>query len=482
MVEWEYGNNILSMTVKSLSLQKQDLRATESLLEMCSRIIDEANKEMVRLRKNSGLSERKSSADMEVEDGEESERAVRFVLEKVKEADEKGLKDISKKLIKILPFCSKDDCSSSKYLIDYFEMAKILEIKYTQRLAWLLEFIQALSESYISFKNICRDQGITSRIIDLIVAGLAAPEADRSKDMMENLELCVIVLKGLMQGDVQLQDYLFEKGILQELYRVGGMGSNEESRGRLGKIPSVCFEMVKYFHEGKMVSQQVAAFFQEQEERKRKAIQSQKNQRKQEIMSKKKKVMESYQHLMRNEDNDFLTCSSCKEGYSKKKEVLGVYLYSSKLEILSLDSWWKDNKKVQSVTSTSYFEPIHLDCHNNAMKDDLKIQKTEWDGAIIRNSEVLCNNWCAFKGPETTDEEFDRVYRKYFEKNNKANGFWIVFNDLNGLLEKFSKEFNFAQETKGSSHTHNAKLIPVLLVLACHLMKGNEEYYVCYVG
>lgn len=41
-------------------------------------------------------------------------------MEKVKEADEKGLKDISKKLIKILPFCSKDDYSSSKYLIDYF--------------------------------------------------------------------------------------------------------------------------------------------------------------------------------------------------------------------------------------------------------------------------------------------------------------------------------------------------------------------------
>jgi hypothetical protein len=51
----------------------------------------------------------------------------------------------------------------------------------------------------------------------------------------------------------------------------------------------------------------------------------------------------------------------------------------------------------------------------------------------------------------------------------------MVINDLNGLLEKFSKEFNFAQETKGSSYTHNAKLIPVLIVFACHLMKSNEE-------
>jgi hypothetical protein len=109
------------------------------------------------------------------------------------------------------------------------------------------------------------------------------------------------------------------------------------------------------------------------------------------------------------------------------------------------------------------------------MKDDLKIQKTEWDGAIIRNSEVLCNNWCPFKGADTTDEEYDKVYKKYFERNNKTVSFWVALNDLNGLLEKFSKEYNFALETKGSSHTHNAKLIPVLMVLTCHLLRGNDE-------
>ena len=53
---------------------------------------------------------------------------------------------------------------------------------------------------------------------------------------------------------------------------------------------------------------------------------------------------------------------------------------------MPLESWWKDNKKLQGITSTSYFEPIHLECHMNAAKDDLKIQKSEWDGAVIRNS------------------------------------------------------------------------------------------------
>ena len=170
---------------------------------------------------------------------------------------------------------------------------------------------------------------------------------------------------------------------------------------------------------------------------------------------------------------EVISCSSCKEGYPGGKGVLGVYAYSTKYEFLSLDGWWKESKKQHAFTSTSYFLPIHLDCHMKAVKNDQ--QKSEWDGALIRNSEVLCNNWCPIKGPETTDEDFDKALKKFFEKNNKNVSFWVVMNDLNGLLERFSREYNFANETKGSSPTHNAKLIPVLIQLASHLVKNNEE-------
>jgi hypothetical protein len=110
------------------------------------------------------------------------------------------------------------------------------------------------------------------------------------------------------------------------------------------------------------------------------------------------------------------------------------------------------------------------------MKDDLKMQKSEWDGALIRNSEVLCNNWCPIKGPETTDEDFDNAIRKYFEKNSKSVSSWVVISDLNGLLERFAKDYNFANEAKGSSATHNAKLIPIMMAMVCHLLKNTDEY------
>ena len=80
---------------------------------------------------------------------------------------------MSKKLIKMLPFCSKDDMSASRYLFEFFEVNKILEIKFLSKLTWLLEFIQALSESYTSFKHICTEEGITKRVVSQIEEGLS---------------------------------------------------------------------------------------------------------------------------------------------------------------------------------------------------------------------------------------------------------------------------------------------------------------------
>lgn len=44
-------------------------------------------------------------------------------------------------------------------------------------------------------------------------------------------------------------------------------------------------------------------------------------------------------------------------------------------------------------------------------------------------------------------------------------------NDVSGLLERLSNEFDFAKETKGSSSFHNCKLIPILIGFACHMIE-----------
>lgn len=83
----------------------------------------------------------------------------------------------------MLPFCSKDDMAASRYLFDFFEVSKIFEVKYSQKLTWFLEYINALSESYSSFKTICRDSGITNQMVEIIALGLSNLE----KDSIDNL-------------------------------------------------------------------------------------------------------------------------------------------------------------------------------------------------------------------------------------------------------------------------------------------------------
>lgn len=66
------------------------------------------------------------------------------------------------------------------------------------------------------------------------------------------------------------------------------------------------------------------------------------------------------QELMINEQEDMITCSSCREGYQKRPEVIGVYIYSFRTEIPAIEGWWKENKKIPGLTSVSYFTPIHF--------------------------------------------------------------------------------------------------------------------------
>jgi len=108
----------------------------------------------------------------------------------------------------------------------------------------------------------------------------------------------------------------------------------------MGKIPQLCYDIIKYFQEGKMISPQVHEFFVSNEKKKKESIQQQKSKKMQSVLDRKKKALETYKNLL-SQNSEVISCSSCKEGYGSKKEVLGVYVYSTKIEILSLEGWWK---------------------------------------------------------------------------------------------------------------------------------------------
>lgn len=150
------------------------------MLQLSSKVIDEANQEMINLRKGSKNDIRKySGMDIENEGGvSDSEKKVKFVLERFTECEQNFektgnqlYKDIAKRLIKLLPFCSKDEMESSLMLFNFFEFAN-WSSKFSLKLEYLTIFMESLSESYMTFKGISRTNGVTDDIMKAILNGV----------------------------------------------------------------------------------------------------------------------------------------------------------------------------------------------------------------------------------------------------------------------------------------------------------------------
>ena len=131
IVEGQYGDSIINAAVRLMSFENEkDAKITNFLLQLSSKVIDEANQEMINLRKGSRNDMRKHSGGMDIE-GEgvtDSEKKVRFVLERFSECESNYertgnllYRDIARRLIKLLPFCSKDEMDSSTILFNFFE-------------------------------------------------------------------------------------------------------------------------------------------------------------------------------------------------------------------------------------------------------------------------------------------------------------------------------------------------------------------------
>ena len=67
-----------------------------------------------------------------------------------------------------------------------------------------MEFVQALSERNTSFKTICRESGVTDEIVLNVINHINSvekPDEPNKNDEIENIELSLIIFKGLIQGD-----------------------------------------------------------------------------------------------------------------------------------------------------------------------------------------------------------------------------------------------------------------------------------------
>jgi hypothetical protein len=96
---------------------------------------------------------------------------VKYLLEKVKKCEERDRKDLAEKMITLIPFCSKDEFGTSKYLFEFFELTNvnISDLRSSKKLNWFLQFVETLAESYTSFKAFCRENKFTDEVITTVL-------------------------------------------------------------------------------------------------------------------------------------------------------------------------------------------------------------------------------------------------------------------------------------------------------------------------
>lgn len=60
------------------------------------------------------------------------------------------------------------------------------------------------------------------------------------------------------------------------------------------------------------------------------------------------------------------------------------------------------------ASTVTAFNVIHVACHHEAARADrsMRVPKTEWEGAALRNSRVACNSLLPLRSPTTSEERY----------------------------------------------------------------------------
>ncbi|ESQ49882.1 hypothetical protein EUTSA_v10019869mg [Eutrema salsugineum] len=185
-------------------------------------------------------------------------------------------------------------------------------------------------------------------------------------------------------------------------------------------------------------------------------------------------ILEGFEDV--EEEGDGLACMVCREGYKlRATDLLGVYSYSKRV---NLGVGISGSARGECVyTTVSYFNIIHFQCHQEAKRADaaLKTPKKEWEGAMLRNNESLCNSLFPIKGPLVPLAQYLRYVDQYWDNLNalgRADGsrLRLLTYDIVLMLARFATGASFAADCRGGGRDSNSRFLPFMLQMARHLL------------
>eukprot|EP00611_Tribonema_gayanum_P021161 TRINITY_DN4019_c0_g1_i1.p1 TRINITY_DN4019_c0_g1~~TRINITY_DN4019_c0_g1_i1.p1 ORF type:complete len:601 (-),score=200.58 TRINITY_DN4019_c0_g1_i1:145-1920(-) len=138
------------------------------------------------------------------------------------------------------------------------------------------------------------------------------------------------------------------------------------------------------------------------------------------------------------------------------------------------------------IATVTALNAIHLSCHREAVRSDrgLRNPKTEWEGAALRNSRVLCNSILPIKPPtpasatappaRNAEDSWSKGVDLHFSHlrevgKSESSRLALVLHDIRLLLLQLSYQETMRSASGGGSVNSNMTLLWHQLQLAAHL-------------
>ena len=180
--------------------------------------------------------------------------------------------------------------------------------------------------------------------------------------------------------------------------------------------------------------------------------------------------------------------------------MLGIYVFEKKILItksvqqqqpsgggpLTLQQLFQQNQHKQKeygYSTVTSFNLIHFTCHRKAADADgeLNPPKEEWEGASLRNS-ALCNNMIPLHGPSIKDESYAAMVDRYWStlystcgRVDSSSKFKLISFNLRSLLNRFSFELPFNDDSRGGGRESNIQLIPTFFLMGLYMLDDKNQ-------
>ncbi|KYQ89094.1 hypothetical protein DLAC_10325 [Tieghemostelium lacteum] len=476
----------------------------ENLLIIIESVVSEANRDYNMALSNSGsnLPTSGNTLNMQGKDVEEAKEQMLMFLDKLNSPLVRSNPKIIKAMTRIIPFLTYGHIPVMESFVAFFDefldfkaydQSKSKDSTHTYHLDFFTQVSECIRPDSNGFKlrSLIMERGITQQLVEYIINHFPEDKDKTSQEWLDSLQapalpFVLVLFRGLAMGHEPTQTLALKSNIIKRIHIL-------EETSTSAKIGSLSENLLETLMEGNDDLGKVIKNIRK-ESKQEKLRQAEKHR---EDVLKELGLSQTGKHVTASsvpssiedlEEDEGFTCMVCREGFSfKPEDVLGIYTYSKRIPLLSMNETTVTNSLSPTspsgtagshgFTTVTHFNIIHFFCHRDATKADrsMKVPKEEWEGAALRNQQTKCNNIFPIQGPKITNDAFSPYCDKYFNTLNNITRFdgprfRLLAHDLKLLVLRFAKDESFSSDSKGGGKESNIRIVPFFVQFGMFLL------------